>query len=149
MSLDSNPSLLPRSAKATNYILAGDNAFQTAERTNGRSDGSTPTDHTARSSVIAATNEASPSLDGPSFESIHPDGGPEMTGEDGRDPDDFIIMDEKQAKRIVALCEMAFDVELSIDVVVADANVSLLSRRIVGARSLTGNTTASANTVGT
>ncbi|EIW72203.1 hypothetical protein TREMEDRAFT_66761 [Tremella mesenterica DSM 1558] len=52
------------------------------------------------------------------------------------DPDDFVIMDEKQAKRIVSLCELAFGVELSVDVVVADANVGALARRVVGAKSL-------------
>ena len=52
--------------------------------------------------------------------------------------DDFIIMSEKQAKRIVQLIQAAFQVELSMDVVVADANVGALARRILGARSLKG-----------
>ncbi|ORY33351.1 phospholipid methyltransferase-domain-containing protein, partial [Naematelia encephala] len=56
--------------------------------------------------------------------------------EDDRDPDDFTIMDENQARRIVSLCEEAFGVELSMDVVVADANVGALARRVLGARSL-------------
>jgi phosphatidylethanolamine N-methyltransferase len=55
---------------------------------------------------------------------------------DGRDPDDFTIMNETQAKRIVSLCEMTFGVEISPDVVIADANVGLLANRVVGARSL-------------
>ncbi len=55
---------------------------------------------------------------------------------DGRDPDDFAIMSEIQAKRIVSLSEMAFEVELSADVVIADANVGALARRVMGARSL-------------
>jgi phosphatidylethanolamine N-methyltransferase len=55
---------------------------------------------------------------------------------DGRDPDDFSIMDENQARRITSLCEMAFGVQISVDVVVADANVGVLARRVVGARSL-------------
>ena len=59
--------------------------------------------------------------------------------EDGRDPDDFVVMSETQAKRIVSLSEMAFGVELSPDVVIADANVNALGRRVVGARSLVGN----------
>jgi phosphatidylethanolamine N-methyltransferase len=46
-------------------------------------------------------------------------------------------MDETQAKRIVSLCHMAFDVEMTPDVVVADANVGLLTKRVLGARSLT------------
>jgi phosphatidylethanolamine N-methyltransferase len=55
---------------------------------------------------------------------------------DGHDPDDFSIMDENQARRITSLCEMAFGVQISVDVVVADANVGVLARRVVGARSL-------------
>ncbi|KAK8853465.1 hypothetical protein IAR55_004172 [Kwoniella newhampshirensis] len=58
--------------------------------------------------------------------------------EDGVDADDFVIMTENQAKRIASLAEMAFGVEVSPDVVVADANVGSLARRVVGARSLVG-----------
>lgn len=60
---------------------------------------------------------------------------PDYAGGDG-DGDDFVIMTESQAKRIAHLAEMAFGVELSPDVVVAEANVGSLARRIVGARSL-------------
>ncbi|OWT38448.1 phosphatidylethanolamine N-methyltransferase [Cryptococcus neoformans Bt1] len=60
---------------------------------------------------------------------------PDYAGGDG-DGDDFVIMTETQAKRIAHLAEMAFGVELSPDVVVAEANVGSLARRIVGARSL-------------
>lgn len=52
--------------------------------------------------------------------------------------DDFIIMSEKQAKRIVSLIQAAFEVDISMDVVVAEANVGALARRILGARSLKG-----------
>jgi hypothetical protein len=55
---------------------------------------------------------------------------------DDRDADDFIIMNEHQAKRIASLCQHAFDVDLSTDVIISDANVSLLAKRIVGSRSL-------------
>ena len=58
--------------------------------------------------------------------------------DDGHNVDDFTIMDEIQAKRIVSLCEMAFGVEMTVDVVVADANVGLLASRVVGARRLAG-----------
>ncbi|ADV23251.1 Phosphatidylethanolamine N-methyltransferase, putative [Cryptococcus gattii WM276] len=60
---------------------------------------------------------------------------PDYTVGHGGD-DDFVIMTENQAKRIAHLAEMAFGVELSPDVVVAEANVGSLARRIVGARSL-------------
>ncbi|KAJ9126240.1 hypothetical protein QFC24_001965 [Naganishia onofrii] len=50
--------------------------------------------------------------------------------------DDFAIMDEEQAKRIAAMLEAAFDVELTTAVILANTNVSVISRRIIGARSL-------------
>lgn len=50
--------------------------------------------------------------------------------------DDFIIMSEKQARRIVSLTKAAFDVDLSMDVVVAEPNVGALARRVMGAKSL-------------
>lgn len=53
-------------------------------------------------------------------------------------PDDFTLMDEKQAKRIASLANLSFDVDLSTDVVIADANVGALARRVLGARSLVG-----------
>jgi phosphatidylethanolamine N-methyltransferase len=52
------------------------------------------------------------------------------------DPDDFNIMEEKQAKRITAMIQQSFGVEVSTDVVIADANVATLTRRVLGARSL-------------
>ncbi|WVQ94949.1 hypothetical protein IAU59_002039 [Kwoniella sp. CBS 9459] len=55
----------------------------------------------------------------------------------GGEYDDFIIMTETQAKRISDLSEMAFGVEVSKDVVVAEANLTLLARRVAGARGLT------------
>ncbi|KAJ9118119.1 hypothetical protein QFC22_004020 [Naganishia vaughanmartiniae] len=50
--------------------------------------------------------------------------------------DDFAVMDEEQAKRIAAMLETAFDVELTAAVILANTNVSVISRRIIGARSL-------------
>lgn len=57
-----------------------------------------------------------------------------------QDNDDFVIMDESQAKHITQMCEWAFGVELSPDVVIADANVSALARRVIGARNLLDGT---------
>ncbi len=62
--------------------------------------------------------------------------------------DDFTIMSENQAKRISALIQSAFEVELSTDVVVAELNVGGLARRIVGARSLSSKGGGSAGGVG-
>ncbi|KAJ9097943.1 hypothetical protein QFC20_006071 [Naganishia adeliensis] len=54
--------------------------------------------------------------------------------------DDFAIMDEDQAKRIAAMLEMAFDIELATAVILANTNVSVIARRIIGARSLATTT---------
>lgn len=53
-----------------------------------------------------------------------------------QDADDFIIMDEAQAKRISDLLKQAFGVDLSTDVVIADANVGALAKRVMGSRHL-------------
>lgn len=63
-----------------------------------------------------------------------------------QDPDDFVVMDEEQAKRITKLVEWAFDVELNPDVVIADANVGALARRVLGARNLIDGSAASSTT---
>ncbi|KAL1410788.1 phosphatidylethanolamine N-methyltransferase [Vanrija albida] len=60
-----------------------------------------------------------------------------------QDPDDFVVMDEEQSKRITKLIEWAFDVELNPDVVIADANVGALARRVLGARNLIDGSAAS------
>ncbi|EJF60163.1 phosphatidylethanolamine N-methyltransferase [Dichomitus squalens LYAD-421 SS1] len=56
--------------------------------------------------------------------------------EDGRDPDDFRFWTERQAKRISLAIEQAFDVELTPDVIVADANLSALANRILTSKEL-------------
>ena len=50
---------------------------------------------------------------------------------DGRDPDDFRFWSERQAKRICEGIKRAFDVEYAPEVVVADANLSALTNRIL------------------
>lgn len=82
-----------------------------------------PNPHTSDGAPRANSSDPSPGV-------------PEDEG--GRDHDDFVIMSETQAKRIVSLSEIAFGVELSADVVIADANVGTLARRVVGSRSLLG-----------
>ncbi|KAH9931615.1 phosphatidylethanolamine N-methyltransferase [Epithele typhae] len=56
--------------------------------------------------------------------------------EDGRDSDDFRFWSERQAKRISLAIEQAFDVELTPDVVLADANISALANRVLVAKEL-------------
>lgn len=60
-----------------------------------------------------------------------------LTGEAHlQDPDDFVIMDEAQVKHIQQMLEWTYGVELSPDVVIADANVGALAKRILGTRNL-------------
>ncbi|CAE6441284.1 unnamed protein product [Rhizoctonia solani] len=54
------------------------------------------------------------------------------------DPDDFRFWSERQAKRITAAVHAAFGVEYSPEVIVADANVTALSNRVVNSLKLLG-----------
>ncbi|OCH92552.1 phosphatidylethanolamine N-methyltransferase [Obba rivulosa] len=56
--------------------------------------------------------------------------------EDGRDPDDFRFWSERQAKRISKAVKQAFGVELTPEVIVADANLSALANRILVSKEL-------------
>lgn len=58
-------------------------------------------------------------------------------GEDGsRDPDDFTFWSERQAKRISGAIKETFDVEFAPEVIIADANVTALTNRILGSKEL-------------
>ncbi|KAJ7123762.1 phospholipid methyltransferase-domain-containing protein, partial [Mycena epipterygia] len=71
-----------------------------------------PTPHTARPSGAASAQQD--------------DDSPE-----DRDPDDFTFWSERQARRISSAIKQTFDVEYAPEVVVADANLSALARRIL------------------
>ena len=55
---------------------------------------------------------------------------------DVQDPDDFSFWSERQAKRICAAIEQAFDVEYTPEVIVADANLTRLAHRILASKKL-------------
>ena len=55
---------------------------------------------------------------------------------DDRDPDDFRFWSERQARRIALAVEQAFGVELTPEVIIADANLSALTNRILVAKEL-------------
>jgi phosphatidylethanolamine N-methyltransferase len=55
---------------------------------------------------------------------------------DGGDPDDFRFWSERQAVRIAQVVRAIFGVEYAPDVVVADANLTALAKRIVASRKL-------------
>ncbi|KAF9032507.1 phosphatidylethanolamine N-methyltransferase [Hymenopellis radicata] len=66
------------------------------------------------------------------------EGNGEHHTEDGRDPDDFSFWSEKQAKRICLAVKEMFGVEYAPEVVVADANLGALARRILVSREVLG-----------
>lgn len=111
LSLDQDPALQPRSAKT----LPSSASISELDDEDDTSQSLTPT--------------FKPSL-------THAGGTEEATPEVDEEDDDFIIMAEKQAKRIVLLTKASFDVDLSMDVVVAEPNVGALARRVMGAKSL-------------
>ncbi|KAF6750342.1 phosphatidylethanolamine N-methyltransferase [Ephemerocybe angulata] len=53
-----------------------------------------------------------------------------------RDPDDFTFWSERQAKRICAAIKQVFDVDYAPEVVVADANLTALAKRILVSKEL-------------
>jgi phosphatidylethanolamine N-methyltransferase len=56
--------------------------------------------------------------------------------DDGGDPDDFRFWSERQAVRIARVVRTIFGVEYAPDVVVADANLTALAKRIIASRML-------------
>lgn len=55
----------------------------------------------------------------------------ESPGTEDRDPDDFSFWTEKQANRICTAIKQIFDVEYAPEVVLADANLTVLANRIL------------------
>ena len=71
--------------------------------------------------------------------SSQPPGTPTPSPEDeryGRDPDDFRFWSEKQASRIALSIKAAFGLEYDPEVIIADANVSALTNRILVSKQL-------------
>lgn len=157
LSLDSDPKLVPHSAKRRMSVAVASDRDDDGD--------ATPKSGPPNASVVGHTDQSgrdigaavpAPSAKGAVGNTDQPDP-PTQTKSDSEsddqadptshdppspppegDPDDFVIMDEQQARRIVSLCQQIFGVDLSVDVVVADANVGTLAQRIVGARSLVG-----------
>ena len=68
--------------------------------------------------------------------SSRPPGATTSADFEGRDPDDFRFWSERQAKRIAVSIKQAFNVEYDPEVIVADANVSALTNRILVSKEL-------------
>lgn len=58
--------------------------------------------------------------------------------DDERDPDDFRFWSERQAKRISVAVKQAFGVELTPEVIIADANLGALTNRILVSKEFSG-----------
>jgi len=54
------------------------------------------------------------------------------------DDDDFRFWSERQAQRIANAIRTVLDIEFAPEVIVADANVSTLTRRILASKQLLG-----------
>jgi len=50
---------------------------------------------------------------------------------DTRDPDDFRLWSERQAKRISIVIEQIFGIEYAPEVIIGDANLTALANRVV------------------
>ena len=92
-----------------------------------------------RSNLLSVINyclEADPSLIPTSLSA--PTSETEIVADEDSTPasDDFRFWSEKQAKRISYAIKIGFGVECSYEVVLADANVSDLTRRILAAKEL-------------
>lgn len=86
------------------------------------------------SHIVVLCLDSDPSLiplsaSGSASDNEHSDGS-------GGDPDDFRFWSEKQAKRIAICIKEAFDVEYAPEIIVADANVASLTRRILVSKDL-------------
>jgi phosphatidylethanolamine N-methyltransferase len=113
--LDSDPSLIPLSCKQADSQLTPRNAhpetfFADSEQV----------PHFDRDKHPGHSDEAEPELNDPDNSPL-----------EDRDPDDFSFWSERQAKRICSVIKQTFDVEYAPEVVMADANLTLLANRIL------------------
>ncbi|KIY68946.1 phosphatidylethanolamine N-methyltransferase [Cylindrobasidium torrendii FP15055 ss-10] len=61
-----------------------------------------------------------------------------VPSDDGRDPDDFTFWSEKQAKRIAVAMKQMYGVDYTAEVIVADANLGALARRVLVSKEVLG-----------
>ncbi|KAG2005634.1 phosphatidylethanolamine N-methyltransferase [Coprinopsis cinerea AmutBmut pab1-1] len=78
---------------------------------------------------------SAPSSSVPSTPAAEGDHDPEV---EDRDPDDFTFWSERQAKRISAAIKQIFGVDYAPEVIVADANLTILANRILASTELLG-----------
>jgi phosphatidylethanolamine N-methyltransferase len=86
---------------------------------------------------IAVTSDDSASSDSEKSDTVAFTGSTETAEDDSpRDPDDFVFESEAQAVRMSKAIREAFDVELTPEVIIADANLTALANRILTTRDL-------------
>lgn len=122
LALDSDPSLIPISCKPLTATATVSGSTPAAVGGTGAARGA------------SAAPAAGESEDGAGLSADNP---VVVDEEDGiRDPDDFRFWSEDQAVRISKAIGEAFDVELTPEVIIADANLTALANRILVARDL-------------
>lgn len=88
--------------------------------------------------IITICLEADPSLVPSSQEHNNSDDGTDSENGDAPSADDFRFWSEQQAKRIAKSVKAAFGIEYAYEVILADANLTTLTNRILATRDLTG-----------
>lgn len=141
--LEGNASLVPRSARKLAKSSRRQASLSSPEPLHVRS--ASHTSHTSTASRSSprptplAISELAAEIAHGSVSSDSVPGSPPpeaLTDSPLQDPDDFVLMHEHQVKHIQQMLEWTYGVELSPDVVIADANVGALAKRILGARNL-------------
>ncbi|KAH8077088.1 phosphatidylethanolamine N-methyltransferase [Cristinia sonorae] len=84
--------------------------------------------------IIPLCLDSDPSLIPISCKTTNNDDTATNDDDDQRDPDDFRFWSERQAKRISVAIKQAFGVELTPEVIIADANLGALANRILVSR---------------
>ncbi|CAG7852914.1 Phosphatidylethanolamine N-methyltransferase Short=PEAMT [Serendipita indica DSM 11827] len=124
LALDSDPSLVPRSQTAApNQSPVQHRLPALLGRTLNASSTSVATATPAEASLAGSSLGSSAGTPGASYD-IH--------------DDDFKFWSERQAKRIAYAITQVLDIEFAPEVIVADANVTALTRRILASKELLG-----------
>lgn len=123
--LDSDPSLIPASCKPTSHPMS--HSVSSSDYTYVKNPPSPDDDDDLDVISDSQSIPSEPAI-------VDADSGQEI-----QNPDDFNFWNERQAKRICAAVKQVFGVEVSPEVVVADANLSALARRILVSKELLGN----------
>lgn len=119
LALDSDPELVPRSQVMPPESQSSELLTPTGTRSHQHS-------HSASSSLSSSFTQLAPASSSGSSGSYDPH------------DDDFKFWSERQAKRISFAISQVLNIEFAPEVIVADANVTSLTRRILASKELLG-----------